>query len=291
MMEQPSDDEKEDQKDERSLFGIIIHSFFIIPFLIAVSCLLLFTGIHLLTQEKRTAYDYLEDVKLGGLTKRWQAAFELSKILANSDLLPSDERFSNELISAFKHSRHDDDRVRQYLALAMGRTGRPEFITPLINGLTDEKDRNLAAIIYALGMLKAKEATSVLYSYVEHSEPRVRSITVVALGNIAAEESIPVIKRALGDSEANVRWGAALSLATMDDGSGKAILLNLMDRDYFMNFPEVDQREQNHLIIAAIEASARLNDSDLNNKIKQLSKSEKNMQVRATAMEHLNLDG
>ena len=70
-------------EEEKSFFKIIVHSFFIVPFLIAVFCVLLFTGIHLLTKEQRSVYDYLEDVKTGGSTKRWQGAFELSRILAN----------------------------------------------------------------------------------------------------------------------------------------------------------------------------------------------------------------
>ena len=104
-MSEHNDDSQSTQdapEEEKSFFSIVIHSFFIIPFLIAVSCLLLFTGIHLLTREQRSAYDYLEDVKTGGLTKRWQGAFELSRILANPDLLPKEERFTLELINAFK---------------------------------------------------------------------------------------------------------------------------------------------------------------------------------------------
>ena len=66
---------------------------FVIPFLIAVFCVLLFTAIHLLTREQRGAEDYLADIKTGGLTKRWQGAFELSKILANPELVPDEDRF------------------------------------------------------------------------------------------------------------------------------------------------------------------------------------------------------
>ena len=123
------------EANPKSVFGIIVHSFFIIPFLIAVFCVILFTAISLLTREQQTAYDLLNDVKIGGLTKRWQAAFELSKILANPKLIPPEERFSTELIKAFRQSKQDDSRVRQYLALAMGRTGNSIYLAPLINGI------------------------------------------------------------------------------------------------------------------------------------------------------------
>ena len=269
---------------EKSFFGIIVHSFFIIPFLIAVFCVLLFAAVNLLTSEKRTAYDYLEDVKIGGLTKRWQGAFELSKILANSKIITQDKRFSFELIKVFQQSVHDDNRVRQYLALAMGRTGSPQFLNPLLEGLKGEKEENLAALIYALGMLKQKQAAGSLYEYVEHPNALIRSVSIVALGNIADLNSKAVIQKALNDSEPNVQWGAAISLAQMQDSSGKEILLKLLNRKYLSQFPEVDSDEQNNLILAAIEASSKFNDEALNNKIKQLAESDQNMNVRAAAM-------
>ena len=46
-----------------------------------------------MTAEPNTARDYLEDVKIGGTTKRWQGAFELSKILSNPDMVPKDQLF------------------------------------------------------------------------------------------------------------------------------------------------------------------------------------------------------
>lgn len=88
---------KSNQTEEKSFFGVIIHSFFVIPAIIAVSAVILFSSINWLTREQLTAYDYLEQVRVGGMTKRWQAAFELSKILANPKLIPQEEKFQVQL--------------------------------------------------------------------------------------------------------------------------------------------------------------------------------------------------
>ena len=274
-------------EEEKSFFRIIIHSFFIIPFLIAVFCAVLFAGIYMLTREQRSVYDYLEDIKIGGSTKRWQGAFELSRILANPDLIPKEKRFTDELISAFKHAKHDDHRTRQYIALAMGRTGNAEFAQPLIDGLKDEKDVNIPALIYALGMLKQKESAPVLYPYADHSDSRIRSIAIVALGTIAEPQSKNILKKHLNDREPNVQWGAAVSLAQMDDSSGKAVLSQMMSRQYWMQFPEVDRSEQNNLILTAINASGLLNDPELNAQISEIAQTDPNMKVRAAAMDYL----
>ncbi len=279
----------EAQKDEekKSFFSVIVHSFFIIPFLIAVFCVMLFAAINLLTQEKRTAKDYLNDVKIGGSTKRWQAAFELSKILANPKLLPKQENFYDELISTFEHATTDDNRVRQYLALAMGRTGKKEFVKPLINGLVDEKEENLAALIYALGMLKDKEALEAINPYVDHPNARIRSTAVVALGNIGDGESKNILIKALADPEPNVEWGAAISLAQLGDNSGKQTLLQLLNRDYLSKFSEVDMDEQTNLMLTTLEAITHLQDSDLTKRIEELSRTDQNMKIRSAALKIL----
>jgi len=243
---------------------------------------------HLLTREQRTAYDYLEDIKMGGANKRWQGAFELSKILANSDSRPTEKRFSSELINAFKKAKHDDNRVRQYLALAMGRTGNAEFVQPLVDGLKGEHEANLAALIYALGMLRQKEAAPVLYPYTDHPNARVRSIAVVALGNIAEPGSKDVLRRHLGDSEPNVQWGAAVSLTQMGDGSGKSVLAQMLNPQYWSQFSEIDRNEQNNLVIMAINASAALNDVDLNRQINQIAKTHPSMKIRSVALDAIN---
>ena len=98
--------------EKKSLFKVVIHSFFVVPFIIAIFGVLIFLMLRILTIEPRTAQDYLHDVKIGGNTKRWQGAFELSKILANPGMVPREERFVNDLISTFEYSEKErDDRI------------------------------------------------------------------------------------------------------------------------------------------------------------------------------------
>ncbi|MBI5415858.1 MAG: HEAT repeat domain-containing protein [Candidatus Omnitrophica bacterium] len=270
--------------EEKPFSQVIVHSFFVVPFLIVVFCLLLFTAVRLLTSEQHSVYDFLDDIKTGGLTKRWQGAFELSRVLANPGLVPKEERFSSDLINAFEHAQYDDGRVRQYLALAMGRTRNPVFVKPLVDGLKNEKDENAAALIYALGMLGQKETAAALDPYLDHPQPRIRSIAAVALGNLTDPATIPALRKVLNDPEPNVRWGAAVSLARMGNADGKDVLLKMMDRGYLSRFPEVDAGEQNSLVLTAVEAAGGLKDSDLDNRLDELAQSDSNMTVRSAAL-------
>lgn len=274
----------EEHEPEKSFFKIIVHSFFIIPFLIAVFGALLFAGIYMLTREQSSVYDYLEDVKTGGATKRWQGAFELSRILANPELVPKEERFVRELISAYEQSQHDDPRTRQYIALAMGRSGKAEFVQPITRSLANEPEETLPALIYALGMLGQKGSAESLYPFTQHQNSRIRSIAVAALGTIAYPDSRNILITCLNDSEPNVQWGSAVSLAKMNDASWKSVLLKMLERPYWSQFPEVDQDEQSNLILTAIQASSSLNDADLNEKISNIAKTDPNMKIRSAAL-------
>jgi HEAT repeat protein len=275
------------KSDEKPFLSVIVHSFFVIPFLIAVFCILLFAGVHMLTREKRNAADYLKDVKSGGATKRWQSAFELSRMLANPRTVPTESEFSTELIKAFQDSANDDPRVRQYLALAMGRTGNPLYAATLVDALSGAREETLSMLIYALGMLKEQSAAKSLYKYATHEQARIRSITVAAIGNLGESESLPVLKKALADSEPNVQWGAAISLAKLGDASGKNVLERLLDRQYLSAFPEVDLDEQNHLLVMAVEAAIPLKESILTERVRVLAQSDTNMDVRAAALKYL----
>jgi len=270
--------------EKKSLFRVVIHSFFVVPFIIAIFGVLIFLMLRILTIEPRTAQDYLHDVKIGGNTKRWQGAFELSKILANPGMVPREERFVNDLISTFEYSEKErDDRIRIYLALAMGRTKDLRYATILEKTLNDENEEILAAVIYSLGLINSPTSLEQLLLMFEHESARVRHQVVVALGNYDGDQVQIILKQALHDPEPNVRWDAAIALAKQKDDSGRRILLDLMDRKYLDSFPNIDAVEQNQAILAAIRSSRDILDDELRNVLLDLMENDLNMKIRQAA--------
>ena len=270
--------------EKKSLFKVVIHSFFVVPFIIAIFGVLIFLMLRILTIEPRTAQDYLQDVKIGGNTKRWQGAFELSKILANPKMVPREERFVNDLISTFEYSEKErDDRIRIYLALAMGRTKDLRYATILEKTLNDKNEEIIAAVIYSLGLINSQTSLEQLLLMFEHESARVRHQVVVALGNYDGDQVQIVLKQGLHDPEPNVRWDAAIALAKKKDDSGRRILLDLMDRKYLDSFPNIDAVEQNQAILAAIRSSRDILDDELRKVLLDLMENDLNMKVRQAA--------
>lgn len=276
-----------DQDETGSITGVLIHSFVVIPFLIAIVCVLSFTSFRILVAEKKDAFQLLDDIRNGDSAKRWRAAFELSTLLSEGNASPDTvtERFCAAMVSTFEYAKHDPDPlVRQYLALAMGRSGRPEYAAPLLQALEDDPNANLPYIVHGLGLLADPSASPAIQSFAQHRDVKVRLQAVIALGNLADESSKEALMHALDDPESNVRWDAAVALAKMGDPAGKRVLLQLLDRGYLSAFKEVDREEEVRILLTAIAASAMLHDSGLHEALQDLAENDPNMQVRRAAI-------
>ena len=276
-----------EEKESFSL-GVLLHSFFVIPFIIAVIAVLLFTGIKLLTAENRTVFDYLKDISEGGKTKRWQAAFELSKILSNEEECPRDDLFRKQMLNVYKQSEHDDIRVRKYLALAMGRSKDVFYKDVLVESLLNKEEKATVATIYALGLLKLESTVAVLSSFVLSKHKEERLAVALALGDIGGDDAQRALLPLLNDEEPNVVWETAVALAKNKNKAGKSILLSMLTRNYWKKFNNVDKKEQNQAIVVAIKAAALLGDEDINKKIRLLGEQDSNIIVKRVAKEVLD---
>ena len=271
-------------EEKKSVFQVIIHSFFVVPFIIAIFGVLIFLMVRVLTLEPRTAHDYLEDVKIGGSTKRWQGAFELSKILANPKSIPKDDRFVNDLISTYKYSENErDNRIQIYLALAMGRTRDIRYSDILEKSLNSEDEQILSAAIFSLGLIGTQNSMEKLLNFYDHSSARVRHQLSVALGSYNNDQSRKILYKLLNDIEPNVRWDAAISLAKQNDNKGRRIILDLMDRKYLDSFPNIDPIEQSQAMMTAIAVSKKILDDEIKEVLVDLMENDINMKIRQSA--------
>ena len=275
---------QENQTEKKSVLQVVIHSFFVVPFIIAIFAVIIFLVIRLMTTEPNSARDYLEDVKIGGTTKRWQGAFELSKLLSNPKMIPKDEMFVNEMISTFEYSSNDrDKRIRQYLAIAMGATKDERYSSTLINAIESADIGVVQACAFALGNIGDAKAIEPLIKILSDSDPQVRLHGVIALGKIGGQSSIAPLRKMLTDIEPNIRWDAAIGLAKQKDSSGRSILLDLLDRKYLNSFPNVDEKEKVQVILVTISVSHFVQNQELKLKLERLMNEDLNLKIREAA--------
>ena len=98
--------------------------FFLIPLAVVGLAVTAYVGFRSLLANDRTPQEYLSEVRNGGSDRRWPAAYELSRLMGNPKVR-ADRTLAPELVKAFEAAKDDDPRVRQYLALAIGRLDPP----------------------------------------------------------------------------------------------------------------------------------------------------------------------
>ena len=275
---------QENQTEKKSILRVVIHSFFVVPLIISIFAVMIFLVIRIMTSEPNSARDYLEDVKIGGTTKRWQGAFELSKLLSNPKMVPKDEMFASEMIAAFEYSSNDRDaRIQQYLAIAMGATKDTRYMKTLIEAMPNADIGVVQACAFALGNIGASEAIDPLKNLLDNSEPQVRLHAVIALGKIGGSSTIPLLQSMLSDQEPNVRWDASIALAKQKDSSGRSILLDLLDRKYLNSFPNIDEKEKVQVMLVAISVAHFIQNQELKSRLEDINSNDNNLKIREAA--------
>ena len=278
----------ENQKEDSSRIYTLFYSFFLIPFMIAIFGAIFFLLFRFITYETNDASELLNQVKIGSATKRWQSAYELSKVLNNPETIPVDVSFKNQMISAYDHSINDDPLVRAYLAIAMGATGDQFYAEELVNGLDDKSRESRLAAIQAVGMVRSELAVVQLIDVIDNSDYQdERLAATMSLGFIGDSRAIPKLNALLEDDEPNIRWDSAIALAKMGEESSVPIIENLMDREYLMTFPELDYKEINKVIMTAIETSSLVLDNRFEPRLVELAKSDESLTVRDAAIKTL----
>ncbi len=267
---------------------VLVHSFFVIPFVITVFGVLFFFMFRILVNESDSAEDYLTDVKIGSATKRWQSAFELAKLLSDEERIPKSINFQNEMIDIYNNAIHDNPMVRTYLALAMGKTGDFAYGEVLIEGLKDKDINSRIAAINALGLIQYQPAIPILKQFLSKSTGQeIKLASVISLGMIGDNSVIPSLKNLLNDEEPNIQWDAAVALAKLGERSGSHIIENLLNRSFLDKFPSVDDWEKTQAIMVAIHISNQISDRKFIPKLKFLANNDQNMKIRDSAIKTL----
>src|SRR3954469_25306842 len=93
--------------------------FFLIPLIVVGITVAVYVGFRSLLTDDRSAQDYLAEIRNGGSDRRWPAAYELSRLMADPKV-GADRTLAPALVKAFEESK-GDQQVRRYLALAIGR--------------------------------------------------------------------------------------------------------------------------------------------------------------------------
>ncbi len=279
--------ESRQAEPEDLAFAKTLLQFFVIPALVVAICVVVFLFFGWMVSEEKTSVDYLREVQTGSASRRWQAAFELAKILNHQPEQARAEGLVPEMVEAFEEANDDDRRVRRYLALAMGHMGDPEAVPALLDGLHDDDAQTRIYSIWALGRAGDGSAVEPLLLLAKHDDPGIRKMAVYSLGALGDERARDVLRAALNDQKLDVSWNAAIALAQLSDDSGKARILQMLDREFMDSVENMNEEQRAEAMMAAVKGAALLGGEDMRRRLDEISQEDPALQVRQAAFEAL----
>jgi HEAT repeat protein len=274
--------------------------FFVIPLTVVGVTVLVYFGFRSLLTDERKPQDYIAELRTGGTNRRWPAAYELSRQMADPKVR-GDQAVALALVKAFEESKYDDDpRVRRYLAFAIGRLDPPlppQAVADLLKSLDDPYSEVRLSAIWALGSAGDASVLPMLQPLYESSDAGIRKMVVYALGALPGEAQFVTLRAALQDAEPDVRWNAAIALARHGNGEGAGVLRQMLDRSYVEQTVKRDVRQDEDqdpiadVMISGLRAVAALKDVSLRPPIEALSQQDRSLRVRQAALEALKVIG
>ncbi len=273
--------------------------FFLIPLAVVGVTVLIYSGFRSLLADDRSPAEYLAEVQHGGTTRRWPAAYELSRLMSDPKVR-ADKSLAPALVKAFNNAKDDDPRVRRYLALALGRLDPPlppEAVADLTLALEDADSESRISAIWALGSSGDASVIPKLTPLAQSSDAGIRKMTVYALGALPGDTQLDTVRGLLQDEVADVRWNAAMALARHGSRDGVPVLRQMIDRAYVSKTvtrtgrPEDEQDPVADVMISGLQAIAALKDASARGAVEGLSQSDASLKVRQAALEALKVLG
>jgi hypothetical protein len=273
--------------------------FFLIPLAVVGIAVIVYVGFRSLLTDQRTAQDYLSEVRNGGSDRRWPAAYELSRLMADPKVR-GDRTLGPELVKAFEETPASDPLVKRYLALAIGRLDPPlpaKAIEDLTAALDTPDGETRISAIWALGSSGDESVVPRLLPLYESPDEGVRKMVVYALGALPGDAQVATLKTALQDSTHDVRWNAAVALARKGRHDGVPVLQQMLDREYVEQTVKRAVRQDEDVdpiadvMIGGLRAAATLKDDALKASVTNLSLQDRSMKVRQAALEALKVIG
>ena len=276
--------------------------FFLIPLAVVGMVVLVYGGFRMMLTDERAPEEYLSDVRSGGRERRWPAAYELSRLLANPETEVAHPELGNALVQAFEDSKGDDPRVRRYLALAIGRLSNPPSRagSVLADSLDDPEAETTINVLWALAALGDPAVKGDIEARYASADPGVRKMVVYALGALGGEADdgrVLVLEQALEDVVPDVQWNAAVSLAMLGRDDGEVVLARMLNREYVernvTRTPALDATldPASEVMVSGLQAVGVLGSPNLRDEVEALSHDDESLKVREVAMRTLEAIG
>jgi HEAT repeat protein len=305
----------EELTEVRKPASLLIAQFFLFPLIIIGICVGIFLFFGYMTYRPGTISEYLDEVRFGAGTQRWQAAFELSTRVKSNPQQAQSPEFLDRLVTTYKSSPDEDITVRRYLALVFGelktRSAVPllveelnrseqlktadwsqkswaTFLKPSLAQIAEDLAQQQISTLYALGSIGDNSAVPGVLEQTKNQDPSIRKMAAYVLGVLGDPEAVSGLRPLLSDPKEDVRINTALAMAMLGNSEGAELLMKLLDAGYVDSLQDFTAEQKAAMRANAVRALANLKYEPARDKIREVSKGDPAPTVQGAALEALN---
>ncbi len=254
--------------------------------MVVATAVAIFLVFNLMTFERHTPAEYLQEVRGGSANRRWQAAFELSRSIGRIAPGPERDALAAETLRIFQSlsgSRPEDVPVRRYLVLVLGKLQNRSAVPTLLSSAKDRDPETQLYSVWALGMLGDPSAFDTVLESSQSEDSGSRKMAAYVLGRLGDRRGIPRLQVLLEDPVADVRWNSAIALASLGDRSGLPVLRSMIDRAALARQAGLTGEQSEAAMVSALKAFALLRDAESLALLERVAREDPNLRVREAA--------
>jgi HEAT repeat protein len=132
-------------------------------------------------------------------------------------------------------------------------------------------------------MLGDPRAADAVLEASREEDSGMRKMAAYVLGKLGDARAVPRLKVLLEDRVPDVRWNAAIALASLHDGSGVAVLRSMVDREALSRQARLSSDQVEAAMVNALKAFALLRDEGSLPLLEKVAREDPNLRVRDAA--------
>jgi hypothetical protein len=234
---------------------------------------------------KQDLFSKVEKIK-GGKSPgdRWQAAYavsqELQGMIQRQEFVTMDSQLKLRLfkeLSDLLEAKTTDDRMKKYLLLTMGQMGDVALINSIEKHLQDASPEVKFFSSWAFVEILSKHKQEItqqridtIRTWLNSDDPALQKIStsfLVQVGQNGLRDEVAVL---LKNENYEVRWNAAVALASVKDSRAESILLEMFDMQYLKKLNLKTTKDLEQLLATGSTAAVHLESAKLRSAAEKL---------------------
>jgi len=215
---------------------------------------------------------------------RWQNAYTLSKdiqkLLHAEGINSLSTQDRNQLFSelgTLLEKNSDDLRLKRYLILTLGQMLSADAL-PILEKHLDDRDSEIKffaawgviEILLKNPALVTEARLNKISSWLNDKDSSLQKVTASFLVQQKDENSKVLVRQQLKSPDYEIRWNAAVALASVGDATSRDILIEIFDPKNLKNAQFQSLKDLEQLLAAGVSAVLKLNDPEVTESVQKL---------------------